>query len=112
MGRMTVPTMDVVRFKEDDIIVASGIVHQKYAFLSGWGDGIDGNATLRFENGTNSTYGWDTLHNEAMENMLTGLMFNNGSETKSLNDLGMNENLSSDWNGQYEKVNDTNWHKQ
>ena len=103
MSRMATPTMDVVRFKEADVLCASGIVHQKNAFLSGWGNGIDNDATLTFSNGTDSTYDWATLHAEALEDMLTGLMFDNGKDTKSLNDLGMDENLSSDWNGTYEK---------
>ena len=107
MGRMVIPKMDVVRFKENDVIVASG-----FAYLSGWGNGIDGDAKIKFDNGTNAEYDWNTLHNEAIENMLSNLKFIRGENNTTLNDLGMNENMSSDWNGTYKKQDDNEWHWQ
>ena len=112
MSRMVIPTMDVVRFKEADVLCASGIVHQNKAMLSGWGDGINGNAELTFKNGTETSYSWTTLNNEAKEGMLSGLAFIRGENGTTLEALGLDENMSSDWNGTYEKQEDNKWHWQ
>ena len=36
MGRMAIPKMDVVRFKENDVIVASGIIEHRYLTVFDW----------------------------------------------------------------------------
>ena len=60
MSRMAIPTMDVVRFKEDDVIVASGgplrplslPVTAETLNLEGFGDGKMHNAFINFSDGS------------------------------------------------------------
>ena len=109
MSKMKEPVIEVIRFKEADVIVASGF--GKHAILSGWGDNVDYNASITFKDGGNKTsYDWLTLFNEAMEGMLSDLSFFRDGEIVSLNDLATDEDLSSKWNGRYKKGKDGKWY--
>ena len=46
MTKMSTPEMDVIRFSESDVIVASGGIAGKTLSISGVGDGKEGNAFL------------------------------------------------------------------
>ena len=106
---MKEPDMEVIRFNEPDIIVASG-GYKRSAILSGWGDNIDDNAKMTFTGQNEVSYDWRTLHSQALEEMLSGLTFIRDNDFIPLYSLAMDENLSDKWNGRYEKGEDGNWH--
>ncbi|PWJ71182.1 hypothetical protein B0O40_1047 [Ruminococcaceae bacterium R-25] len=102
--KMETPKMDVVRFQEADVIVASGD-HNKMATLFGWGDTIQGNAKLTFSNGKTSEYDWESLQNQKDDEMLGNLSFKNqAGSTATLNQLASDENSYGAWNGLYERT--------
>ena len=113
MGMMMRSKMEVVRFKQEDVIVASGHHDHRYAKLSGWGDGIDDNAIIQFKNGKAHTVTIDAL---------AGLLGNDGlnpnvifhkdaSNQVTLGQLADNENDYGYFNGDYENdETDGNWY--
>lgn len=110
MSKMQEPLVEIIHFKETDVIVASG--YEKNAFLSGWGDNTSNNAKLIFkDNDKEVNYSWLVLHNEALEGMLSNLIFHRNDDV-TLNDLAMNEDLSEEWNGRYKKGADGKWYWQ
>ena len=106
MNKMTSPEMEVIRFKEKDIVAASGN-KPSFAHLFGWGNGIDGDAGITFEK-SNTTYSWKTLHSEALHGMISDLRFMNNGHEATLNQLALDENKPSTWNGKYQYEEETN----
>lgn len=112
MSRMAIPTMDVVRFKEEDVIVASG--HMTAQF-SGLGDSTSRNAFLEFLNGEKVERNFNDLEHLVDESFK--LDFNDGTETKSLSDLVKQDknddgSTHSSFNGTYKKDENGLWRKQ
>lgn len=110
MSKMKQPTLEVIHFKENDIIIASGGTYKRSAFLSGWGDSVDNNAKITFTGEKERTYNWDILHDQAQEGMLSNLTFIKDNDFIVLYELAMDENKSDKWNGRYEKDDNDNWH--
>lgn len=78
MSTMKRPEMEVVRFKEADIIVASGNI----ATLSGFSDTSPDNGTVRYGN---TTYDYTNYHTSPYGG--GNAVFNNGDWDESLDDL-------------------------
>ena len=110
MSKMQKPKAEVIRFKEGDIIVASG--HGRSAILSGWGDNVNNNAKITFTGEKETSYTWETLHNQALEDMLSNLTFIHDNNFTTLNDLALNEDMAEEWNGRYRKGDDGKWYWQ
>lgn len=65
MSKMRVPEMDVVRFKESDVIVASGLEASTIKLtLSGFADSVEGNGRITYKN---TTYDWGSAVNLLFE---------------------------------------------
>ena len=112
--KMETPKMDVVRFQEADVIVASGIVNnRKRAALYGWENGIAGDATLTFSDadGNNaSVHTYSELHGDPE---IYDLTFINGAGTPvSLTDLATDENSYGAFNGSYQRGDDGKYYWQ
>ena len=109
MSRMAIPTMDVVRFREGDVIVASGFEH-KLATLFNWGTGSVGDAGIQYTNGHDFTHSLNYLKesNDCGE-LDRGVLFVNGdNERVSLGDLVDSKDANgaySNFNGTYETIN-------
>ena len=98
--KMETPKMDVVRFNEADVIVASGD-HRRMATLAGWANGNPADATLSFTNGSNVTYTWNQIQ-DMTEHDLGGLNFTNASgNSATIEQLASDEESYGDWNGTY-----------
>lgn len=93
--------MDVVRFKEDDVIVASGFDRQ-FAILSGWQNKKSGDAKLVFSNGGETTYSWQDLQTAGHYHMLGNLAFFMEDSSITIDKLAENEEAYGEWNGTYE----------
>lgn len=101
--------MDVVRFKEADVIVASGTEHM-FATIYGWGDGISNNATITFKDGSTDSYDYALLHSQVHNGVLNGgLTFFKDKDSVNLGQLASTEDDYSGFNGNYEK-NESNGH--
>ena len=72
MSKMRMPEMDVVRFQESDVIVASGMP-QKITFTN-FNDGAAGNGTVSYGG---KTYGWKT--SEGQSNILDSILYGSGA---------------------------------
>ena len=48
MSKMNTPKMDVVRFKEADVVVASGAAVPQSMTVTGWKDGTKGNMIMNY----------------------------------------------------------------
>ena len=103
MSKWSKPEMKVIRFKEADVIVASGAVSTKD--WSGFGDGIASNAVVKF-NGISYTIDSQDVINQIIS--ATGRNnpgINNGESTMSVKKLLGHElegTVSSKrWNGNY-----------
>ena len=116
MSRMAIPTMEVVRFKEDDIIVASG----RSAGIRNFGTGTVGDAYIQVTNGINFTADWAFLKDEVDKEhehdsfLNPGMTFYVGDNSITLGTLvsgGDADGLYAQWNGDYKNVGD-GWHKQ
>ena len=102
--KMEMPKMDVVRFQEADVIVASGD-HRKMATIAGWGNGVDNDATLTFTNGQVTSYTFEKLKTDYNNEMLGSLEFRNSAgNTVTVGQLASDENSYSAWNGKYERT--------
>ena len=105
MKTMRAPKMDVVRFTESDVIVASG---NEIVNLSNLGDGKYANNTVSGD-GFNLTF--DGIQHGSYAHIInTGSTFNNGSSAKTLWDLIIEtdndgDNSNSNFNGTYEWSN-------
>lgn len=109
MNKMKEPEIEIIHFHESDIITASG-GGRRTAFLFGWGDSVKDNAKITFTGEKEKTYDWETLHDQALEGMLSDLTFIRDNDFATLYTLAMDENMSDKWNGRYEKDEDGNWH--
>ena len=101
--KMETPKMDVVRFKEADVIVASGEVvdNRQFAKLSGWEVAPVNSATVGFKTGANGTYtehSYDELHTTPE---MYGLTFDNGRNTITLSELAQTDEKYGEFNGTY-----------
>ena len=105
---MKTPEMEVVRFTESDVMCASGpVVEHKYARTNGWGNSLKGDATIRYYNGHDNTYGIDELESMLGNGMLNrGSKFtNNAGNSVTLGEMvsgGDAEGLYAEFNGEYE----------
>ena len=113
--KMETPKIDVVRFQEADVIVASPapVFAHKNADLYKWGDTTQGNAGIYYHNDDGSD-GDDknlaTLQKDLSNGYLnaTSTFTNNNNTTVTLADLlagGDAEDLYKDMNGTYESSN-------
>ncbi len=105
--KMETPKMDVVRFGEADVIVASGNpVEHRYATLSNWGTGSVGDATVSYSNGHDFTYSYDSLNGLLSNGGLNGNQsYTSGGSTVTLGELvggGDADGLFTGFNGVYE----------
>ena len=112
MSRMATPTMDVLRFKEGDVIVASGYMT---AQLSNLGNGSSCDAFLEFLNGDKVDYGYNQLAKMVDEGF--DVSFNNGTDTRSLSTMVGNDKnddgvTDASFNGIYKKDENGKWKKQ
>ncbi len=111
--KMETPKMDVVRFQEADVIVASNGLDKKLATLAGWGDGTSGNATLTFTdgNGQNATvHPYSEIHQDSE---IYNLWFiNNNNDSVNLSAMANDENSYSEFNGHYERKADGKYYWQ
>ena len=96
--------MDVVRFKEDDVIVASG--HHMIAEVSNLADGTNNNAFIRFLNGETVERDYANL-SQLVEQGLNSTFYN-GTDNVTLSDL-VNQDANDDssthssFNGTYDR---------
>lgn len=98
MSRMSAPTMEVVRFKEADVIVASGATR---TFSSGnFNDGVAGNATISLPNGytfTNTSSSgeaeWTPLYNQLSDYFKTTINGDTEISNGSSNAVGLQKLL-------------------
>ena len=105
MSRMATPTMDVVRFREGDVIVASS---HRSALWEGLGTGIVGDAHLHLQNGVPVDATIAQIHGELTNDNTSlfypGMTFKNGDNEITLQAL-VNGNdadgLYTEWNGLY-----------
>lgn len=102
--KMETPKMDVVRFQEADVIVASGIIEdtRSFAKLSGWEVDPVGKATVSFKIGANGTYtdhDYDEI-NKTPE--IYGLTFKNKNNNEiTLSELATTDEKYGEFNGTY-----------
>ena len=112
MSRMSAPTMEVVRFKEADVIVASGGYNRTSMQLKGFGTGTQGNGWLRFNSTEYSAANnYSGFHNDFQERITdnydySGTQFLNNGVYRTIGDLINNENtnesvLAFSWDGTY-----------
>ncbi len=102
--KMETPKMDVVRFQEADVIVASGDAH-KYLNISGLG--VDGEATWTYTNGHTSVRSIsDYADDKGNGTLVTGVKFYNANDVAvTLGEIvegGDADGLYADYNGDYE----------
>ena len=93
MTKMSTPEMDVIRFSESDVIVASGVVGKTLS-ISGVGDGDKGNAFLTIggipyssNQVVNYTTGFSAAYNDYMSGLSTystGTMLHHSDGNNSL----------------------------
>lgn len=117
MSRMAVPTMDVVRFKEDDVIVASGgpmrplslPVTVETLTLGGFADGKQHNAFVIFSDGSKKSA-------DELKKSKAQMWFTLGEEKVSAIKLHQHDkkgiNLNGDYNYDHEDEDGTWWRHQ
>ena len=98
--KMETPKMDVVRFNEADVIVASGEEHRRFATLAGWANNTPNDATLTFSNGDTISYNYAQIK-DMTEHDLGGLTFTNDYGSVTIEQLAADEDSYGDWNGTY-----------
>ena len=111
---MNTPKMDVVRFKEADVVVASGAAVPTSMTATGWGDGTNGNLNITYGN---AVYGYsnrndlvtaltnngqtDTVHTTSGKNYRFNQLFstehNNDNDTRTLSGFDW-DSANSRWN--------------
>ena len=97
--KMEMPKMDVVRFQEADVIVASGtpVDNNFYTTLGAWG-GTSKNATIKISQGKNVLfdYNWDQLNSaEGAKIIDNNKYYSRGDKSVSLADLYADEKLEN-----------------
>lgn len=99
--KMETPKMDVVRFKEADVIVASGEDLRQFSTLSGWGVDPINQASVSFKtglDGAETVHGFDEIHSTPG---MYGLTYNNGTTSIPLSVLAESDAEHSEFNGTY-----------
>ena len=99
--KMETPKMDVVRFQEADVIVASGEDRRQFSTLSGWGVDPIEQASVSFKTGLNGT---ETVHDYAEIHStpdMYGLTYDNGTSSIALSELAKSDAEHSEFNGLY-----------
>ena len=117
---MTKPEMDVVRFNESDVIVASSPVppvEHRYVTISGLGTGTVGDAKWVYTNGGTSTATIGKYQEDQHNNTLKGeVKYISGQNHTTLGDMvsgGDADGLFIEFNGFYETFDQgLSWHKQ
>ena len=108
--KMETPKMDVVRFKEADVLAASpipGPVYHDYVKIANLGNG---DFSDNYANAMNTDYSFTDIHNGEVSHLLhLDSTFNNGSDEKTLSEL-VNDTFKDDtsygsFNGLYEYDN-------
>jgi len=102
---MKTPEMEVVRFSESDVIVASGNMHKK-ATAFGWGTGEVKDAGITYSNGTTKTKTLDDLSTDISFGYANSdTVFTNGDWSVTLGQLvggGDADGLYDYVNGEYD----------
>lgn len=112
--KMETPKMDVVRFKESDVIVASnGPVSPEYsADLSrAGGDAMDMSLAITHNENYHS-YDYAYLVDNQDAGLLAGVSFNNGTATKTLSQLLADDVNNGSFDGHYISYNGLSYTKQ
>ncbi len=116
---MKTPEMEVVRFSESDVIVASGpspITEHRNVNVTGLGVGSVGDATWTYTNGSTSVVNITKYQEDQHNNTLRGeVRYISGEHATTLGDMvsgGDADGLFIDFNGFYETFDNGNsWHK-
>lgn len=116
MSYMRLPEMEVVRFKESDVVVASGtaVLSMKWSYF---GDSIKGNGVVNYNGNDYVMSSQDNL--DALLNAMSNIGVNGGTEIRTspnaeyhtLNGVLQKEFKSGvgspDWNGTFTLTNGT-----
>ena len=106
--KMEMPKMDVVRFQEADVIVASSAPDRYLATLGNFGDGKSANGWLKItHNGVESTHDWSALLDDNETGYAQNLTFNGVSLGKL-----MENDTNNTCDGNYESTNGLNYTRQ
>ena len=118
---MKTPEMEVVRFNESDVIVASSVpvVEHTNVRIANLGTGIVGDATWTYSGsaqGSTDVVDFATYDTERKHNTLRrDVVYSNDTHSTTLGDMidgGDAANLFTDFNGFYETLDGGNsWHK-
>ena len=102
--KMETPKMDVVRFKEADVLAASPVPvdNRQFSKVAGWGDENLNQASISFKtgiNGAESVHNFDELHRNPD---MYGITYQNGSgKTVTLEQLAGSDAGFGEFNGTY-----------
>ena len=112
--KMETPKMDVVRFKEADVIVASnGPVSPEFSADLSRAGGDAKDMSLAIVHGENAyTYDYQKLWDERDSGLLASISFNNGTNTKSLIQLLDDDVNNGAFDGHYISYNGSAYTKQ
>jgi len=117
---MKTPEMEVVRFSESDVIVASGPVpgpsEHRYVTISNLGTGSVGDATWTYKNGSTSVVTFDRyVEDKEHGTLFGGVSYHSGNSSTTLGAIvagGDADGEFVDFNGYYETFDEgTSWHK-
>ncbi len=116
---MKTPEMEVVRFSESDVIVASGpspVVEHRYVTISNLGTGVVGDAQWKYENGITTTVSIKKYEEDKHNGTLYGgVVYHSGNNSTTLGEIvshGDADGLFEEFNGYYETFDlGGSWHK-
>jgi len=116
---MKTPEMEVVRFSESDVIVASGpspITEHRHVTITGLGTGSVGDATWTYTNGSTSVVNIKKYEEDKHNGTLNGhVTYYSGNDSTTLGDIvsgGDTDGLFTLFNGYYETLDEgASWHK-
>lgn len=107
MKVMRAPKMDVVRFTESDVIVASSTVDNKYyAYMNNWG-GTARNASMSIVQNdiTLSSYDWTAISSSESARLLNGITFGGTSIHELVEDESLDNPQLTGYNGTWVSTN-------
>jgi len=113
---MKTPEMEVVRFSESDVIVASGPVEHTNVRIQNLGTGKVGDASWTYTNGSTEVVGFDRYEADRKHGTLNGnVVYHSGNDSTTLGEIvsgGDADGLFTAFNGFYETLDGgSSWHK-